>query len=91
MQLFVRWAMNQYLSYYENKSDENAKLEIILFTPDHPGIGHSNERDLSHCDKIKDKRKYLPFCPEKKSHLEVILITLWMKWRKWLQTKEKVI
>ena len=40
-------------------------LEELLNTPDDSDIGYFVEVDLKYSDKIKEKTKNFPFCPEK--------------------------
>ena len=42
------------------------KLQEILKTPDDSDIGYFIEVDLRYPDKIKEKTKNFPFCPENK-------------------------
>ena len=41
-------------------------LDIVLKTPNDNEIGYFLEVDLKYPDKIKEKTKYFPFCPENK-------------------------
>ena len=41
-------------------------LEEILYTPDDNEIGYFLEVDLKYPEKIKEKTKKFPFCPESK-------------------------
>ena len=41
-------------------------LEEILDTPDDSDIGYFIEVDLKYANKIKEKTKHFPFCPENK-------------------------
>ena len=42
------------------------KIEKILITPDDSDIGYSVEVQLKYANKIKEKTKIFPFCPENK-------------------------
>ena len=52
--------------YYVQKLrlNENTSLEPLLTTPDDVGMGHIVEVDLKHLHNLKQKSKYLPFCPK---------------------------
>ena len=66
------YSMSQLLPYDEIKMwhghpDNNWNwIEEILNTPDDSEIGYFLEVDLKYPDKIKQKAKYFPFCPENK-------------------------
>ena len=47
------------------------KLEEILSTLDVNDIGYFIEVDLLYPDKLKEKPKNFPFCPEKKLFLKI--------------------
>ena len=49
--------------YVEIKFDKNVNSEDTLNSPDDSNIGYFDEVDLKYPDNVKDKRKYLPFCP----------------------------
>ena len=56
--------MIQSLPYDENKFNKNAELEDILNAEDDSDFGYILEVDINYHDKIKEKSKHFPFCPE---------------------------
>ena len=67
---FYGHSMSQHLPYGEIEMWHGHpdlymnKLEDILNTPDNSDIGFFVEADLRYADKIKEKLKKFPFCPE---------------------------
>ena len=62
------YSMSQSLPYDDIKFEtENICLEEILNTPDDSDIGYFLEVDLEYPYNIRQKTKYFPFCPEKKT------------------------
>ena len=61
-------SMSEPLPYDENKLDNNVKLEDVLNFPDDNDIGYFVEVDLKYPDNKRQKTKYFPFCPEKKTN-----------------------
>ena len=59
--------MSEPLPYDEIKFDKNVKLKDILNTEDDSDIDYFVEVDLKNPDDIKEKTRYLSFCPEKKN------------------------
>ena len=59
-------SMSESLPHDEIEYDINVKLEDILNTPDDSDIGYFIEIDSNYPDKIKEKTKKFPFCPENK-------------------------
>ena len=66
----------QPLPYDEIKLDRNIKLEDILNTPD--DIDIFVEVDLKYPDKIEEKTKNFPFCPQKNLVL-IVIRHIWVK------------
>ena len=56
--------MTQNLADAEILFEENASLERILTTPSYSEIGYLVEVDLKYPEKMKQKTKYLQFCPD---------------------------
>ena len=67
------WAMSESLPYDEigtwhvHPDLYLNKLEKSLNTPDDSDIGYFIEVDVIYPDNIKEKTKYFPFCPAKKT------------------------
>ena len=52
------------------------KLEDILNAPDDSNICYFVEVDLKYSDKIREKTKNCPFCPEKKYVMKMNLVII---------------
>ena len=81
--------MSQTLPFDEIRFDRSVKLAHILNTLDDSDIGFFVEFDLIYPDKIKEKTRNFPFCPESKICLQD-KITSYMKENKsniYIQTK----